>query len=101
MTNYRILIEEDAKLDIAEGFDWYSKISQKLSESFLIKIKESIRYLEDNPLLFQFVYKDFRHVGVKNFPFVIIYKIDKKNVKVYRVFPTKMNPTSKFKIIRN
>lgn len=66
MSNYRVSIEEDAKLDIAEGYDWYSKISEKICASFLFEIKKTLDYLAENPLLFQFVYKDFRQVPVKN-----------------------------------
>lgn len=75
MGNYRISIEEDAKFDIAEGYDWYSKISIKISESFLFEIKKTLNYLEENPFLFQLVYKDFRQVPIKKFPFVILYKV--------------------------
>ena len=100
MSNYRISIEEDAKFDIAEGYDWYSKISEKIGASFLVEIKKTLDYLAENPFLFQLVYKDFRQVPVRIFPFVILYKIDVDNVKVYRVFPTNMNPESKFTILR-
>ncbi|WP_373693807.1 MULTISPECIES: type II toxin-antitoxin system RelE/ParE family toxin [Aequorivita] len=100
MGNYRILIEEDAKFDIAEAYDWYSKISLKICASFLTEIKKTIAYLSKNPFLFQFVYKDFRQVPVKKFPFVILYKIDSENVKIFRIFPTNMNPDNKFKVFR-
>ena len=100
MGNYRISIEEDAKFDIAEGYDWYSKISEKISASFLSEIKKTLDYLAENPFLFNFVYKDFRQVPVKKFPFVILYKIHPDSVKIYRVFPTNMNPSGKFTILR-
>jgi hypothetical protein len=100
MSNYRISIEEDAKFDIAEGYDWYSKISPKICDSFLVQIKRTIGYLEENPFLFQLVYKDYRQVPIKKFPFVILYKTDAYTVKIYRVFPTNMDPSGKFKILR-
>lgn len=100
MSNYRVSIEEDTKFDIAEGYDWYSKISTKICASFLFEIKKNLDYLEENLFLFQFVYKDFQQVPVKNFPFVILYKIEADTVKVYRVFPTNMDPSGKFTILR-
>jgi hypothetical protein len=100
MSNYRISIEEDAKFDIAEGYDWYYKISIKISESFLFEIKKTMDYLSQNPFLFQLVYKDFHQVPIKKFPFVIPYKVDSDNVKIFRIFPTNMNPESKFTIVR-
>ncbi|WP_310993524.1 type II toxin-antitoxin system RelE/ParE family toxin [Aequorivita marina] len=101
MKDYHILIEEDAKFDIAEGYDWYSKISSTVSSDFLIQIKRTISYLKVNPFLFQVVYKDYRQVPIKKFPFVIIYKVDVQSIKIYRVFPTNTNPSGKFKILRN
>ncbi len=89
--------EEDAKIDIANSFDWYSNISTIISDNFLIEIKRIIIYLEENPLQFKIVYKEFRQSPLKKYPFVLLYKIDKKQVKVYRVFATKKNPKKRFK----
>ncbi len=100
MSNYRVSIEEDAKFDIAEGYDWYSKVSERICASFLFEIKKTLDYLAENPFLFQIVYKDFRQVPVKKFPFVILYKMEAHTVNVYRVFPTNMNPTGRFSIFR-
>jgi len=100
MSIYRVSIEEDAKFDIAEAYDWYSKISEKICASFLFEITKTLDYLIENPFLFQLVYKDFRQVSVKRFPFVILYKIEADVVKLYRVFPTNMNPSRKFLILR-
>ena len=100
MSIYRVSIEEDAKFDIAEAYDWYLKISEKICTSFLLELKKTLDYLIENPFLFQLVYKDFRKVPVKRFPFVLLYKIETDIVKLYRVFPTNMDPTRKFEVLR-
>tara|TARA_R110002050_G_scaffold287822_1_gene439229 strand:+ start:1099 stop:1401 length:303 start_codon:yes stop_codon:yes gene_type:complete len=100
MSSYQVLIEDDAKLDIAESYDWYLKISRKVSGSFLFQLKKTLDYIAQNPFLFQVVYKDFRQVPIKKFPFVIIYRVEKQIVKIYRIFPTNMDPMGKFRIIR-
>ncbi len=100
MNNYQILIEEDAKFDIGEGYDWYLNISQKVSDSFLNQIKPPIYYLEENSFLFQVVYKDYRKVPIKKFPFLIIYKIESQIFKIYRIFSTNMDTSGRFTILR-
>ncbi|MCM5663222.1 type II toxin-antitoxin system RelE/ParE family toxin [Galbibacter mesophilus] len=96
MHKYTVVFEEDAKSDIADSYDWYNKISSKIADNFLHQIENSISYLERDPFLFQIVYKDFRQVTLKKYPFVLVFKIDNKIVKIYRAFATKKNPSSKF-----
>lgn len=97
MSNFIISFEEDAKIDLADSFDSYSNISTIVAENFLIEISKTISYLEENPLQFKIIYKDFRQSPLKKYPFVLLYKIDKKQVKVYRVFATSKNPKKRFK----
>lgn len=94
--NFDLKIEGDARIDIAEAFDWYAKISPSLADTFLDEMEITLNYLVDNPLLFQVVYKDFRQVPVNRFPYVLLYKIKAQAIKIYRVFPTKTNPDSKY-----
>jgi len=53
---YSIQIEEDAKNDIAESYEWYRNILPSLAEDFLDQIENTLKYLEDNPLQFQFAH---------------------------------------------
>ncbi|GGG33531.1 type II toxin-antitoxin system RelE/ParE family toxin [Bizionia arctica] len=73
MPKYHVTLEDDAKIDIADSFDWYSNISTIIADNFLTEIKKSINYLEQNPNQFKIVYKDFRQVPVKKYPFVLLY----------------------------
>lgn len=97
MPKFTVIIEDDAKIDIADSYDWYSRISDTISNNFLNEIKKCIGYLEINPLQFRLAYKDFRQVPLKKYPFVILYKLDNTTVKIYRVFPTRKNPKKKFR----
>ena len=100
MNNFDVRFEEDAKFDIAEAFDWYSEISKEISKRFLEEIMLAVQYLENEPQQFKIVYKKFRQVPLKKFPFVLLYKIDGNIVKIFRVFPTRKNPKNKFEILR-
>ena len=94
---YRIKIEDAAQLDLADSFDWYTRISPLIAENFLEEVENTIKYIVNNPLIFQVVYKDFRQVPVYKYPFILVYKIQDQLIKIYRVFPTKTDPNSKYK----
>ena len=96
MPNYIVSFEEDAKIDIADSYDRYNNISKKVAEKFISDLKKVTNYLEENPLLFKIAYKDFRQVPLKKYPFILLYKISDKQVKIYRVFATKQNPKNVF-----
>jgi len=70
---YRIKIEDAAQLDIAVSFDWYAEISPLIAENFLEEVENTLKYLVDNSLIFQSVYKDFRQVPVYKYPYVLVY----------------------------
>ena len=95
MSRFTVLFEDGAKIDIADSYDWYKKISETLANNFLLEIKKTIDYLEINPLQFKITYKDFRQVPLKKYPFVLVYRIDNNIVKIYRTFPTRKNPNKK------
>jgi len=93
----QIKIEDAAQLDLADSFDWYTEISPLIAENFLEEVENTFKYLVDNPLIFQEVYKDFRQAPVYKYPYVLLYKIQDRLIKIYRVFPTKTDPNSKYK----
>ena len=95
--NYNILYEDDAKLDIADSFDYYSKISIQLAITFLNDIQKTLEYVVYDPSMFKIVYKGFRQIPSRKFPYVILYKHEKQTIKIYRVFPTRKDPETKFR----
>lgn len=69
-TEYHHLVEND----IREAAAWYGEISDKLKNSFLLEIKEGIKIISKNPLLFQKKYKSVRIYFCNRFPFGIHYR---------------------------
>jgi len=52
---YRIKIEDAAQLDLADSFDWYTRISPLIAENFLEEVENTVKYIVNNPLIFQVV----------------------------------------------
>jgi hypothetical protein len=53
-----------------------------LGEKFLDAWETAVKYAEFNPNGFQEKYKSFRQAPIKNFPYVIMFEIDKTSVIV-------------------
>ena len=94
MDTYEVKIDIDAFLDIQEAADWYNYKVEKLGDRFKRKVKLQINGLKNNPETYRIRYNNVRCVLIKKFPFLIHFKIDKKNriVEVIAVIHTSRNP---------
>ncbi len=96
MNKYTLQIEDDAKFDISDAFDYYSNISENLAPCFLSHLTEELEYLKYNPKAFQKVYHNYHQMPLRKFKFVVLYKIEDNSVKIYRVFHTSRDPKLRF-----
>lgn len=94
---FSIKIEKDARIDLAEAYDWYAIKGTFLANRFLTSVHETLKFLATNPFLFQIYYKNFRQAPVKIFLYLIVFKVVNKEVIVFSVFHTKRNPKKKHK----
>jgi plasmid stabilization system protein ParE len=69
-----------------------SRARARLGEVFLERVEECLRAIARNPEAFQLIASGTRRAIVKQFPFVIFYRIEAKAVYVYSVFHTSQNP---------
>ena len=80
------------EIDVAKAIDYYAEnISLKVAKSFYKKLLAAEKTLKRTPF-FQKTHNDFHRLPLKIFPFIIIYKIEKETIKIFRVFHTSQNP---------
>ncbi|SFH85839.1 type II toxin-antitoxin system RelE/ParE family toxin [Halpernia frigidisoli] len=87
---FSINYTQQARRDIFKGIDFYEReASKKIAELFYQSVLNAEKTLK-NVDYFEKIYKDFHRLPLKNFPYILIYKIDNKtnSVKIYRVFQT-------------
>ena len=94
---YALLIKEEATWDIAVAFDYYEEQQNGLGDAFLQKLKALILYINQYPLHFNKVEKEFRQALISKFPYVIIYELSGSEIIIYAVFHCSQNPDKKFK----
>lgn len=86
MVKYRLLISDEAKLDILDAHSWYQQLQLNLGREFIANLDAAFTLIIQNPHSFQTKYKQIRICYLARFPFGIHYLIDSDLVKVIAVF---------------
>ena len=79
---YKSRILPLAKEDIRDAARWYNKQSQGLGKRFTSEVRDSVRYIKQNPTACNIRYDQVRTAVLKVFPFMIHYTVDEDNKTV-------------------
>jgi plasmid stabilization system protein ParE len=80
-----------------EAYEWYEERQLGLGELFLLELESCYDKIGAWPAAYAAIKKDFRHIVLKTFPYVVIFKIIQDDVVIYAVFHTSRSPKKKFK----
>lgn len=84
--DFKVIVNEDAYLDLLDALDFYESKSLRLGETFYKIYKEKIIELEKHPFYYSYHKEDFRRISVVDFPYIMIYKIfDASIVIIYEI----------------
>src|SRR6185437_7061463 len=88
-----------AQQDYEESLNWYLEKSQRAAAGFVDAVNGSITQICAYPTRLKNTYKHYHEIGLKKYPFVIIYSInqDDEMVIVWKIFHYKRNPKRKFR----
>ena len=88
-----------AKKDIRDAARWYNEQSQGLGKRFTAEVRDSVRYIKQNPTACSIRYDQVRTAVLRVFPFMIHYTIDEKNktVVISAVLHTSKDPKEREK----
>lgn len=89
---YELLIKPRAVLMQKEAYEWYESQKEGLGELFLQELDSRYKKLISNPLAYAHRDEKYRHVALRKFPYVIVFRIIRKTIVVYAVFHTSRNP---------
>ena len=90
--SWAVVYREEATEDIAAAMGWYEARVKGLGDRFLKEVLTCERLIGQFPKGAPVVYKHFRQLPMKGFPYVIIYGLWRGTVLVYRIFHTSMAP---------
>jgi mRNA-degrading endonuclease RelE of RelBE toxin-antitoxin system len=80
--DFKVIVNEDAYLDLLDAIEYYEAKSSRLGERFFKIYKERIKELEKNPFYYGYHLDDFRRINFANFPYMMIYKILENNIVI-------------------
>ncbi len=97
--NFKYRIHELAQLDFEESVEWYAARSIKAAENFITEVEYTLELIAQYPFRFRNEYKNFRELGLKKYPFVIVYTVEEAEqlVSVMAIFHTSRNPKKKYR----
>jgi toxin ParE1/3/4 len=87
-----LVIKTEAREDIIDAFLWHEDQLEGLGQEFLLELESGFDHLLARPFAFQTVYRDYRHLPLDRFPYVVIFTADDESLVVYRVFHTSRSP---------
>jgi plasmid stabilization system protein ParE len=85
MPAYRLVITDDAELDIAEARRWYQE-QAGLGADFVDRIGKKLDFVEQQPLATPVVAHGIRRAVVTRFPYNIYYAINGQFINVLAVW---------------
>lgn len=93
------IISSKAQKEIAASWTWYEERQQGLGDKFAQAVTDVATAIERHPERYPQRYKTYREANIPLFPYLIIYRINrrKKSVRIVSVFHTARNPARKYR----
>jgi len=89
---FKIEISEAAKNDIDKAVIYYNSESTSLSNRFYRQLMEALKKIKSNPNYYSYYKIPYRRLLLKDFPYLILYKVYNNTVIVIGVFFEMINP---------
>ena len=88
-----------AQQEYEEALIWYLEKSPAAAEGFVKAVDAALNLICDNPKGWRNEYEDYHELGLKKYPFNLIYSIeqDEMQVVIKSVYHQSRNPTEKYK----
>ena len=96
---YSYIFHSKAQEEYEQSVRWYSERSLQVSTKFIIAVNAALKLICDNPGRWRNGYKNYYELGVKKYPFNLIYVIEpaNKRVVITAVYHGKRNPKRKYR----
>jgi plasmid stabilization system protein ParE len=100
--SYSYVLLELAQQEYEITVEWYASKSIKAAENFIAELENTLQLICNNPKRWRNEYKHYRELGVKRYPYVVIYSVEEdiQRVIVSAIFHTGKNPKKKYRKIK-
>ena len=93
------ILSSRAQKEIEQAWKWYEDRQSGLGDRFVKEVITRIHKIEETPERYHERHKLYRETPVPIFPFLIIYRLNKRknSVRIVSVFHTSLNPKKRYK----
>jgi len=92
VTEYRLVAEPGADLDIVAAFDWYEKEQAGLGQQFLDEGNATYDRIANGPLAYQDIRGGIRRALARRFPYAVYFAVESDTVVVLAVLHVNRDP---------
>jgi plasmid stabilization system protein ParE len=95
---YSTILSTRALKEITEAWNWYEDRQAGLGDLFLNEVRARMEKIEQTPERYPARYRSYKETPIQIFPFLIIYRINKRKklIRIVSVFHTSLNPKKKY-----
>ena len=93
MTEYRLVAEPRADLDVAATFDWYEEEQAGLGREFLDELRATYDRIAGAPLAYRDLRSGIRRALLRRFPYAVYFAIQGVVIVVLAVLHARRDPT--------
>lgn len=92
--SYKYQFHEPGQKDYEATLLWYLEQSEKAALGFINAVDDAIDKICNYPVRYRNTYKHFYEIGLRKYPFVIIYSIEEdiQSVIIWKIFHYKKDP---------
>jgi len=96
--NYKVELLPRARREFLEAWDWYDDKWNGLGDRFAREVERKLLQIEKTPERYPERKSGFRETPIKVFPYLIIYRIQKRKriVAISSIFHASRNPKKKY-----
>lgn len=96
--SFQYVLHKSAQEDYEKSLKWYLKKSLKAAEGFVEAVDFALLKICSHPKRWRNTYKHYYELGLKKYPFVIIYSIEEEmnTILVWKIYHYKRNPKKKY-----
>jgi plasmid stabilization system protein ParE len=91
--NYTLVISPDAEADLRAIHNWYEIRSPGVGAEFLDRVGDTLELLRFSPATYAEVHRRTRLAPVSNFPYLVVYRVRHRVVRIIAVWHNRRDDT--------
>jgi len=79
---YKVIVLQPTRKSLWKAIAWYNDKSSGVGNELLNEFFQTLKILEKNPERHKYIFKPFRRILLKKFPYKMIFRIDERRKTV-------------------